>query len=151
VLISERFAPSKLRNAHFIVGTIALAIFLATGQYMYWWHGHLRGMDNTPRLLFRSAHIYLLWSALLNTILGLYIQPCEVKWCRSLQWVGSLAILIGPPLLLLAFFFESWLSGLVRPYAQPAIYVAFGGTLIHVLATIGERSQAVGRPKPNSP
>jgi hypothetical protein len=132
---------NTLRNAHFIVGIVSLIVFLATGQYMHWWHGHLYGMENTPRLLFRSAHIYLLWSGLLNTVLGLYFQSCEIRWCRMLQQLGSIAILLSPPLLLAAFFLEPWLSELVRPYARPAIYIAFGGTLAHLVATIGDRVQ----------
>jgi hypothetical protein len=132
---------NRLRNIHFTVGAISLIVFIATGQYMHWWHSHLHGMDNAPRLLFRSAHIYLLWSGLLNTILGLYFQPCEVRWCRTLQQLGSIAILLSPPLLLSAFFIEPWLSELARPYARPAIYIAFGGTLAHLIATMGDRVQ----------
>jgi hypothetical protein len=130
-----------MRQIHFLIGIISLVIFLATGQYMHWWHGHLHGMANAPRLLFRSAHIYLLWSGLLNTILGLYLQPCEVRWCRTLQQVGSVAILISPLLLTTAFFVEPWLSALTRPYARPAIYIAFGGTLAHIIASIGDNRQ----------
>jgi hypothetical protein len=131
---------NRLRHTHFIVGTIALIMFLLTGQYMHWWHGHLQGMNDTPRLLFRSAHIYLLWAGLLNVVLGLYLQPCEVRWCRVLQQLGSVAILLSPVLLLSAFFIEPWLAQLVRPYARPAIYIAFGGTLAHIVATIGNES-----------
>jgi hypothetical protein len=136
--LSQELIPDRFRTLHLVVGTIALVVFLATGQYMHWWHGHLRGMENGPRLLFRSAHIYLLWSGLLNTVLGLYLQVSGVRWCRFLQRLGSVAILMGPPLLVASFLAEPWLTGLVRPYARPAIYVAFGGVLAHLAAAAGE-------------
>jgi hypothetical protein len=134
----QGWGANRLRNAHLVVGVLGLVIFLLTGQYMHWWHGHLLGMSDRPRLLFRSAHIYLLWSSLLNTLLGLYFRPYEVRWCRMLQGLGSLVILAGPPLLLGSFFVEPWLLELTRPFARPAIYTAFGGTLAHLVAGIGE-------------
>jgi hypothetical protein len=131
---------NRLLNPHLLVGIIGVVAFLLTGQYMHWCHNHLDGMANTPRLLFRSTHIYLLWSSLLNTIVGLYIRQCAVKWCRTLQRLGSFAILLGPPLIA-AFFIEPWLSELVRPYARPAIYIAFGGKIAHGIAVIGDEVQ----------
>jgi hypothetical protein len=132
---------NRLLNPHLLVGIIGVVVFLLTGQYMHWWHNHLYGMANTPRLLFRSTHIYLLWSSLLNMAIGLYIRQCTVKWCQNLQRVGSFAILLGPPLLIAAFFIEPWLLELVRPYARPAIYIAFGGTIAHAIAVIGDEVQ----------
>jgi hypothetical protein len=37
-------------------------------------YDHLRGLDDTTRMLFRSTHIYLLFAALLNLALGLYLK-----------------------------------------------------------------------------
>ena len=51
-----------MRRFHLGAGLLGVLAFLATGQY----HEHLRGMDDAQRLLFRSAHIYLLLASLLN-------------------------------------------------------------------------------------
>jgi len=51
-----------MRRLHLIVGLGGVVAFLLTGQYMDRVHDHLRDMDPTPRLLFRSTHIYLLLS-----------------------------------------------------------------------------------------
>jgi hypothetical protein len=127
----------KLRQVHMWVGIVALVVFLATGQYMDRWHDHLRTMEVMPRMLFRSNHIYLMWSGLLNLLLGLYFQPCRSRSMIWLQSLGSILILAGPLLLTWAFFSEPWLPvGLLRPYAKPAIYIAFGGTLGHGVAAL---------------
>ena len=65
-------ARPPTRRWHLVVGFAALAAFLARGQYMDLAHDHLRGLEEATRLLFRSTHIYLLFSALLNVVLGLY-------------------------------------------------------------------------------
>src|SRR5947207_9880237 len=96
--------------------------FLATAQYMDRAHDHLRGLDDARRLLFRSTHIYLLFAALLNTALGLYLPPAPAGWRRWVRTLGSLLILAAPPLAVAGFFTEPWLSGLDRPYTRPAAY-----------------------------
>lgn len=136
--ISYSLSNPKLRQAHLWMGVIALVVFLLTGQYMDRWHAHLYGMEVLPRMMFRSSHIYLMWSGLLNLLLGLYFQPCRNRWAALLQGLGSIAILAGPLLLTGAFFSEPWLSGFMRPYARPAIYIAFGGTLAHGVAALGD-------------
>ena len=30
----------RLQNTHLTVGIISLIVFLATGQYLHWWHSH---------------------------------------------------------------------------------------------------------------
>ena len=140
-MLLHRLNFSLLRSLHLWVGLATLLVFLLTGQYMHWGYDHLNGMADSPRMMFRSAHIYLLWSGLLNTMLGLYLEISSKTWAKVLQCVGSLAILLGPPLLVFAFVSEPWLTELVRPYARPAIYIAFGGTLFHLLARWGETSR----------
>jgi hypothetical protein len=116
---------------HLIVGLIGLAAFLASGQYMDRAYDHLRGLDDTRRMLFRSTHIYLLFAALLNLALGLYLEAEPAGWRRWLQRVGSALVLVAPPLLAAGFLTEPWLSGLDRPYSRPAIYGSLAGLILH--------------------
>jgi hypothetical protein len=92
-----------MRRVHLAVGLAALAAFAASGRYMDLRHGHLRGMADGPRLLFRSAHIHLLFAALLNTALGLYAEAAPQGWRRTLQYTGSALVATAPALLALAF------------------------------------------------
>lgn len=121
----------SLKSIHIWVGTLGLAVFLFTGQYMHWRYHHLHGMTDGVRLLYRSAHIYLLWSCLLNVVLGCYMELLGGSARRIFQGIASVAIVVGPPLLCLSFFFESNSTSLARPAARLAIYLALAGVVLH--------------------
>lgn len=67
-------------------------------------------------------------------------RPAAERWA---QVGGSVLLLTGPPLFGAAFVREPWLSGLVRPFARPAIYAALAGAGLHLAAAIPLRT---GRP-----
>lgn len=143
---TEQFSDGcRLRIAHLAVGLVFLAVFLLTGQYMDRYLDHLQATPDTQRMLFRSTHIYLLWSALLNLALGLYLRLSPVRVRRTVQWLGSIMVLGGPFLLTIAFFHEPSLHGLLRPLSRPAIYAAFGGLLLHALASLARTSPSGNR------
>ncbi len=123
-----------MRRLHLIVGLASLPAFLASGQYMDLRYEHLHGLDDTTRMLFRSTHIYLLLAGLLNLALGMYAVVAHGGWRRWLQITGSILILLGPPLLVVAFLIEPWLTGLDRPYSRPAIYGTAAGMMLHLLS-----------------
>ncbi len=125
-----------MRRLHLVVGLVGVVAFLLTGQYMDRAHDHLHGMDPTPRLLFRSTHIYLLLASLINFALGLYLSPTS-GWRVWLRHAGSLLVLIAPPLLLIGFFVEPWLTELARPFSRPALYGALAGMILHAVSAGG--------------
>lgn len=125
-----------IRGAHLLTGIVGIAAFLATGLYMDRFHGHLRGYDDTVRMLYRSTHIYLLLGSVINGAMGLYLLPRGSRVRRVFQVIGSLAILAGPPLFAAAFCTEPYLHELARPWSRVAVYLVFGGTLFHLLAAI---------------
>jgi hypothetical protein len=96
-------------------------------------HDHLRGYDDARRLLFRSTHLYLLFTSLVNVALGLYARPAS-GWRRWPRNVGSLILLATPALATLAFFTEPWLDGLDRPYTRPTAYGCLAGVVLHIMA-----------------
>jgi hypothetical protein len=116
--------------------------FLASGQYMDLYHDHLRGLDDTTRMLFRSTHIYLLFSALLNVALGLYLVVDPGGWRRWLQRGGSALLLVAPLLLAAGFLTEPWLAGLERPYSRPAIIGSLVGMGLHLLSRWPRRARS---------
>jgi ABC-type Fe3+ transport system permease subunit len=123
-----------MRRAHLLLGLVALAAFLGSGQYMDLAHNHLRGLDDATRLLFRSTHIYLLFAALLNLALGLYLVVEQPGWRRWCQRAGSALVLVAPLLLAVGFLTEPWLSGLDRPYSRPAIIGSLVGMGLHLIS-----------------
>ncbi len=123
-----------LRKIHLILGLLTIVAFILSGQYMDRYYGHLANMEPAPRLLFRSSHIYLLFSGLLNCLAGLNRATPTEPWRRAAGLLGSLLLLATPPLFVLAFFYEPWLTGLARPYARIGIYLSLAAVLFQMLA-----------------
>ena len=123
-----------IRRLHWIVGAAGIVAFLLTGQYMDRWLGHLAGMADLPRMLYRSAHIYLLFAALLNLVLGLYADDHARGWRRGVTRFGSVLILIAPALILIGFEREASRTDFERPFVGFAIYGCFAGVLLHAIA-----------------
>ena len=131
----------RWRSLHLVIGLLGFAVFVGTGLYMALVHHGLQGMPDGPRMFFRSAHIYLLWSSLLNLLLGCHFAEVQRGVRRWLQAVGSLVIAVGPLLLGTSFFIEQYNAGLLRPIGQLAVFVSFAGAVLHVLAKIRSRAK----------
>jgi len=130
-----------LRVIHLVVGFAGLIAFVASGVYMAWVHAGLQGMPDGPRLFYRSAHIYLLWGALLNLLLGCYLARLERGVLRHVQSLGSLLILAGPFMLAASFFAERHNPELDRPVGQLAIFLALGGVALHAVAALAAQAR----------
>ncbi|TXH69105.1 MAG: hypothetical protein E6Q88_09525 [Lysobacteraceae bacterium] len=125
-----------LTRSHLLMGLLGLLAFVLGGQYMHWALDGLEGTPPAPRLLYRSAHIYLLLSSLINLFIGLYLQPATRRSYVWLQGLGGLALLAGPPVLTISFFIESPAAQLDRPLAATALYLALAGAVLHVAARL---------------
>lgn len=119
-----------------LAGALGLLLFLLTGLYMHLVHGHLHGMADAPRLLYRSAHIYLLWSSLLNLLLGCYLVRTKHVHLAWLQRLGSGLIMMAPVLLCAGFFCEPAMPELARPFSRAAIYLTALGVVMHGFTTL---------------
>jgi uncharacterized membrane protein len=86
-----------------MMGVGASVLFLATGIYMRTQQTFL--LPDGVRLLYRSRHIYLLLSALLNLLVG--IQYRAGNSSKVVRYIGSLLVLIAPPLLFAAFLADT--------------------------------------------
>lgn len=128
-----------MRRLHLAVGVGGVIAFLLTGQYMDRALAHMVGVPDLPRMLYRSAHIYLLLGSLLNLALGVYLQEASGGWRRVVGRVGSVGILLAPPLFVLAFFSEPHRSDFHRPFAGPAIYACALGAVLHALSAVRRR------------
>lgn len=134
---------TMIRRLHLALGLLTLLAFALTGQYMDRYYGHLHGMEPAPRLLFRSAHIYVLFSGLLNCAVGMIGLPPPELWRRVLSVIGSLILFTTPVLFLLAFFKEPWLQEMARPYARPAIYGSAAAVLLHLAARLSSERAVI--------
>jgi hypothetical protein len=134
---------NNLRGVHLVAGLLGLIAFVLTGQYMELTFAHLRGMPDAPRLMYRSAHIYILYVALLNLLLGCYFRPLAGTAAQRMQLIGSLLVLIVPVLLLVSFFAESHNNPLSRPIAVIGIYLSLAGCGLHCFASIANRKDPV--------
>lgn len=129
-----------LRKLHLITGLTGVVAFVLTGQYMHWVYHHLRGMPDGPRLLFRTSHIYLLWSSLLNLAIGCYLTTPTDSAIKKIRALGSAALLFGPYLLCWSFFSESQSLTLARPVCRSAICLAAAGVLLHLLTSFASKA-----------
>ena len=126
-----------MKRFHLIFGLLLFVAFLLTGQYMDRFHGHLEGMSDGPRMLYRSRHIYILLAAMLHLGIGGYFSYRRESLRLTLQLVGSLLITIASVLFVYAFFQEPTLTNLYTPYSRKGIFMLVGGTLLHLISSLG--------------
>jgi hypothetical protein len=124
---------------HIMFGVAVFIVFLLTGQYMDRYFHHLVGMPDGPRLLYRTRHIFILFSGLLNVGIGVYLVQRPKGWQRILQLLGSILITLASLLLILAFFYDTTRGDLRAPLSHWAIYAIAVGTLFHLFSSLRER------------
>ncbi len=130
-----------MKRFHQLFGISVLMVFLLTGQYMDMFLGHLEGMPDGPRMLYRSRHIYILLAGLLNIGIGAYFArhfECRRRVLRSL---GSGLIVIATCLFIAAFFYEPKLSGLETPVSQRGMFLISYGTLFQLFSRRRRRNR----------
>ena len=84
-----------MKRFHLIFGALILVAFLLTGQYMDRVHAHLHNMPDGPRMLYRTRHIFILFSGLLHLGLGTYFRYRTDTTRRLLQLLGSALVTIA--------------------------------------------------------
>ncbi|CAN5868412.1 hypothetical protein BH23GEM9_BH23GEM9_29590 [soil metagenome] len=111
-------------------------MFLGTGQYMDISLAHLRGMEDAPRALYRSGHIYILMCSLMHLLLGAYATPRNSRLGRGVQYLGSAALTAALGMFVYGFWMETPLAQIDRPLTRVAIELALAGTLLHCGAAV---------------
>ena len=92
---------------------------------------HLVGMADGPRALYRSGHIYILFSALLHALIGVYFLPARSLPGRLVQMAGSALLFASLGLFLYGFFVETPIGAIERPMIRNAIVWSLAGVLLH--------------------
>lgn len=128
-------APNSMRTAHRLIGFLFVAVFLGTGVYMRVWFPEAYENDPGMRMMFRSAHVYILLSALLNLLVGAHLQQCVIRRRRILQNLGSCFLFAVPALFTAAFFLEPAPKKLGRPIVLCGLVLAVTGSVLHTLVS----------------
>src|SRR5258705_6048652 len=95
-----------MRKVHLIFGVLAAIAFLLTGQYMDKYYNHMVGVPDGPRMLYRTRHIFILLTGLLNLVIAAYFTLRSKAWWRTLHVVGSGLVFTAGILFIIAFFYE---------------------------------------------
>jgi hypothetical protein len=118
------------RRAHWMVGTATLVVFLLTGAYMRWIRvPPVPQLDDVTRAVYRSRHLFILLSAVVN--LALSLAPAATQRARQLV---SILVLVAPVLFLAAFAMEPAQGIHGAPFSQIALYLLFAAAVILVRA-----------------
>jgi hypothetical protein len=128
-----------LRTAHLVVGAIAIAAFLITGQLMGRHEPPVAAMEWGERLLFRSRHIYLLCGGLVSVALGIHYRLPDGAGRRRAAIAGSVLVLAAAPLLFFAFFSEPMANRGAGPVSAVALFALFGGVVLYAAVSLRRR------------
>ena len=124
-----------LGRVHRWLGLIAVLIFFSTGVVMRMHHLYLLPEDSGLRMLFRSRHIYMLFSGLLNIAVGLrYSIPVSGRGSK-IGVIGSLFLMLSPILIAIGFFMEPLITLRVGPFSVFGVYASLAGMLFYGLAS----------------
>lgn len=130
-----------------LVGWLALAAFIATGIYMAATFPAPAQDDMGRRIMYRSAHVYIIFSGLMNLLIGAWWSEAVDSRCRRLRQIGSWLILIAPAVFLAAFMFEPPRQWFMRPVSLAGLSGCIAGVILHVRASKGiRRSEAARAP-----
>ena len=126
-----------MRRAHLIVGVFGVIAFVITGQVMARHIPDVHSLSAEVQMMYVSRHIYLLGAALVNLVLGLYLELKPPGWRRILQEIGSLLILLSAVALLMAFIAEPALGMAGRSWRSFSGLIAlFAGVMTHLVASV---------------
>jgi len=134
----------SMRKVHLVVGVLTVVIFLITGQIMRHHQPAMKTLGDAERLMYRSRHLYILASGLVNLMLGLYLQMWN-GWRASMQRFGSVLLFGSPAFLILAFCHDPgadlqshlWRSTL-------GLFALFGGCMLHFISALGRHPSSPG-------
>lgn len=124
-----------MKNLHLGLGLVLLAVFLFTGDYMQVLIGDdAAGALSLHRMMLRASHIYILFLALLNLLLGGYWQCVPSRLWRRVQMLASALMVLGSALGVYAFFIEAVIADEMRALTFWTVVCILGGTMLHVIS-----------------
>lgn len=124
---------------HLIFGILLFVVFTTTGNFM---RADFPDKDLIPqdlRLLMRSRHIYILFSALIHLMLGVYLQLRPEIWRRVIQYGGSAVLVFSSLLLTWAWYVETYKIEHFSDLSRNGIYASLAGVGLHIIGGINRQ------------
>ncbi|HEX6124300.1 MAG TPA: hypothetical protein VFZ23_02905 [Pyrinomonadaceae bacterium] len=133
-----------MRWAHLIFGLLLFVVFTQTGAFMRADFPEKDAIPQEFRMLMRSRHIYILFSALIHLSLGVYLQMRSGTPRMILQCAGSVVLFSSSVLLVWAFIVETYSLQQFSNISRYGIYTSLAGVALHLMG--GLRRAAVPSP-----
>ena len=124
---------------HLIFGVLLFVVFTQTGEYMRADFPDKEAISQELRVLMRSRHIYILFSALIHLALGAYFTTRARVPARILQYSGSALLIAASVLLVWAFITETYSLQHYSDISRYGIYLSLAGVGLHALSAIDRR------------
>lgn len=118
---------------HLIFGVLLLVVFTQTGAYMRADFPDKEAISQELRVLMRSRHIYILFSALIHMALGVYMRPSPSAWRKVVQLLGSAILVASSGLLVWAFIVETYTLHGFSDFSRNGIYLTLAGVILHLI------------------
>ena len=128
-----------MRLAHLIFGFVLFIVFTQTGAYMRADFPDKEAISQDLRILMRSRHIYILFSALIHLALGVYLQMRPGVARTILQYAGSVVLFSSSILLVWAFFVETYSLQHFSDISRYGIYTSLAGVGLHLIGGVSKR------------
>ena len=124
---------------HLIFGVVMFIVFVTTGKFMRVDFPDKDAIPQELRILMRSRHIYILFSALIHLVLGAYFRLGTQMAARILQYAGSFFLTAASVLLVWAFIWETYSTQHFSDLSRNGIYFCLAGVVLHALSAIERR------------
>jgi hypothetical protein len=131
-----KIIAANMKWFHLVFGLALFFVFTQTGS---WMRADFPDKDLIPqdfRLLMRSRHIYILFAALINVVLGVYLQFRPQTVLKLVQIAGSLVLVIGSGLLVYAWYVETYGLQHFSNLSRWGIYLTAAGVGMHLFGVV---------------
>jgi uncharacterized membrane protein len=130
-----------IRWLHLVVGVVVFFVFTTTGSYM---RADFPNKDAIPpefRMLMRSRHIYILFSALIHLAIAAYFRLARAPLVRTVQVIGSVLLLCSSGLLIWAFAAETYSFRHASNISSFGIFTSLAAVIIQVIGGFAQQRE----------
>lgn len=125
---------------HLTFGILLFVVFTQTGAHMRADFPDKDAISQELRVLMRSRHIYILFSALIHIVLGVYMRLGASVWRKIVQLLGSAMLVASSGLLVCAFVVETYRFTHFSDFSRFGIYTALAAVILHLIGGLQVRN-----------
>jgi hypothetical protein len=126
-----------VKQLHFIIGLATAVHFAITGAMMRTDFFRIDPSDTLVRMMLRSNHIYILFSALLNLVVYLVYRFSRRQ--SAVLAFSSALIMLSAIGLSIAFYLDPLTHSLQRDLTRYSIYSSFAGVVVLMVYFVSKR------------